>query len=91
MCVSQVKGRSNLWTQGQQYQIDVSTIEELFSQRDCQSNAKATPTRGGVSRGSFREVKDVCVCVLFVEGVFPPQTNPPRLYLRSPSSTPSEG
>ncbi|XP_038586849.1 FH2 domain-containing protein 1-like [Micropterus salmoides] len=57
----QVKGRANLWTQGrvqQQYQIDVQTIEELFGQNDCQSNAKATPTRGGKTRSSFREAKD---------------------------------
>ncbi|XP_074518343.1 uncharacterized protein LOC141784410 [Halichoeres trimaculatus] len=56
----QVKGRPNLWTQGgvqQQYQIDVKTIEELFGQ-DCQSNSKATPTRGGKTRSSFREAKE---------------------------------
>ncbi|XP_042372950.1 FH2 domain-containing protein 1-like, partial [Plectropomus leopardus] len=59
--VLQVKGRANLWTQGrvqQQYQIDVRTIEELFGQNDHQSNAEATPTRGGKTRSSFREVKD---------------------------------
>lgn len=65
--MSQVKGRSNLWTRGrvqQQYQIDVGTIEELFGQGDCQSDAKATPTRGGATRRSFRETKEeVCVCV----------------------------
>lgn len=57
----QVKGRANLWTQGpvqQQYQIDVQTIEELFGQNDCQSNAQATPTRGGRSRSSFRDTKE---------------------------------
>lgn len=56
----QVKGRPNLWTQGgvqQQYQIDVKTIEELFGQ-DCQSNSKATSTRGGKTRSSFREAKE---------------------------------
>ncbi|AWO97251.1 putative FH2 domain-containing protein 1-like [Scophthalmus maximus] len=62
----QVKGRANLWTQGgvqQQYQIDAQTIEELFGQGDCQSNAKATPSRGGRVRSSFRETKDE-VCLL---------------------------
>ncbi|XP_070710477.1 FH2 domain-containing protein 1-like [Pempheris klunzingeri] len=57
----QVKGRANLWTQGrvqQQYQIDVQTIEELFGQNDCQSNAKSTPTSGGKTRSSFRESKE---------------------------------
>uniref|UniRef100_A0A3Q3X048 FH2 domain-containing protein n=1 Tax=Mola mola TaxID=94237 RepID=A0A3Q3X048_MOLML len=57
----QVKGRSNLWTRGrvqQQYQIDVGTIEELFGQGDCQSDAKATPTRRGATRRSFRETKE---------------------------------
>ncbi|XP_070786089.1 FH2 domain-containing protein 1-like [Enoplosus armatus] len=57
----QVKGRANLWTQGrvqQQYQIDVQTIEELFGQNDRQSNTKATPTRGGKTRSSFREAKE---------------------------------
>ncbi|XP_071391193.1 FH2 domain-containing protein 1-like, partial [Centroberyx affinis] len=56
-----VKGRANLWTQGrvqQQYQIDVRTIEELFGQSDCQSNAGAPPTRGGKARGSFRESRE---------------------------------
>ncbi|XP_022616854.1 FH2 domain-containing protein 1-like, partial [Seriola dumerili] len=57
----QVKGRPNLWTQSpvqQQYQIDVHTIEELFGQNDCQSKDKATPTRGGRNRSSFRETKE---------------------------------
>ncbi|KAI3376040.1 hypothetical protein L3Q82_016573 [Scortum barcoo] len=58
----QVKGRTNLWTQSrvkqQQYEIDVRTIEELFGQNDCQSDAKATPTRGGKIRSSFREAKE---------------------------------
>ncbi|XP_039996617.1 LOW QUALITY PROTEIN: FH2 domain-containing protein 1-like [Xiphias gladius] len=57
----QVKGRANLWTQGQvqqEYQIDVQTIEELFGQNDCQSNAKGPPTRGGRIRSSFRETKE---------------------------------
>lgn len=62
-----MKGRTNLWTQGpakqQQYQIDVQTIEELFGQKDCQSNGKATPTRGGKTRTSFRETKEE-VCIL---------------------------
>ncbi|KAF7641952.1 hypothetical protein LDENG_00267630 [Lucifuga dentata] len=56
----QVKGRANLWTQRrvqQQYQIDVQTIEELFGQKDCQSNAGTPPTRGGKARSSFRETK----------------------------------
>nr|XP_046175429.1 FH2 domain-containing protein 1-like [Oncorhynchus gorbuscha]XP_046175430.1 FH2 domain-containing protein 1-like [Oncorhynchus gorbuscha] len=55
----QVKGRTNLWTQlpvqQQQYYIDVQTIEELFSQTDCQSSGV---TRGGKARGSLRETKD---------------------------------
>ncbi|KAM6959801.1 uncharacterized protein LKV04_021451 [Tautogolabrus adspersus] len=57
----QVKGRANLWTQGQvqqQFQIDVQTIEELFGQNDSKSNAKATLTRGGKTRSSFREAKE---------------------------------
>lgn len=61
VCVGQVKGRANLWTQGrvqQQYQIDVRTIEELFGQNDCQTNAKSTPTRDGPTRGSFRKAKE---------------------------------
>ncbi|XP_062301249.1 FH2 domain-containing protein 1-like [Scomber scombrus] len=56
----QVKGRANVWTQGlvqQQYQIDVQTIEELFGQNDSQ-NAKATPSRGGKARSSFRDTKE---------------------------------
>ncbi|XP_026200233.1 FH2 domain-containing protein 1-like [Anabas testudineus] len=56
----QVKGRTNLWTQGrvqQQYQIDVQTIEELFGQNDSQSNTKAAVTRGK-NRSSFRETKE---------------------------------
>uniref|UniRef100_A0A3Q1EQ68 FH2 domain containing 1 n=1 Tax=Acanthochromis polyacanthus TaxID=80966 RepID=A0A3Q1EQ68_9TELE len=57
----QVRGRANLWTQGpvqQRYQIDVRTIEELFGQNDGQSDASATPTRGGRGRGSFRDAKE---------------------------------
>lgn len=68
MCLK-VKGRTNLWTQGpakqQQYQIDVQTIEELFGQKDCQSNGKATPTRGGKTRTSFRETKEEVQHFLF--------------------------
>ncbi|XP_035799162.1 FH2 domain-containing protein 1-like [Amphiprion ocellaris] len=57
----QVRGRANLWTQGpvqQRYQIDVGTIEELFSQNDGKSDASAMPTRGGRGRGSFRDAKE---------------------------------
>ncbi|XP_029931800.1 FH2 domain-containing protein 1-like [Myripristis murdjan] len=58
----QVRGRANLWTQGQvqqqRFQIDVQTIEELFGHNDCQSKAGAPPTRGGKTRGSFRENRD---------------------------------
>ncbi|KAM9836873.1 uncharacterized protein ACBR49_019288 [Aulostomus maculatus] len=57
----QVKGRANLWTQGsvqQKYQIDIHTIEELFGQGNSQSTAKATPSRGGKARSSFREARD---------------------------------
>nr|XP_046236950.1 FH2 domain-containing protein 1-like [Scatophagus argus] len=57
----QVKGRANLWTQGQvqqQYQIDARTIEELFGQNDSQSHAKSPPARGGKIRSSFRESKE---------------------------------
>uniref|UniRef100_A0A4W5RSU5 FH2 domain-containing protein n=1 Tax=Hucho hucho TaxID=62062 RepID=A0A4W5RSU5_9TELE len=58
----QVKGRANLWTQlpvqQQQYYIDVQTIEELFSQTDCQSSGVTSVTRGGKTRGSLRETKD---------------------------------
>ncbi|XP_038838292.1 FH2 domain-containing protein 1-like [Salvelinus namaycush] len=58
----QVKGRANLWTQlpvqQQQYYIDVQTIEELFSQTDCQSSGVTSVTRGGKARGSLRETKD---------------------------------
>ncbi|XP_052351684.1 FH2 domain-containing protein 1-like [Oncorhynchus keta] len=57
----QVKGRTNLWTQlpvQQQYYIDVQTIEELFSQTDCQSSGVTSVTRGGKARGSLRETKD---------------------------------
>ncbi|XP_060887642.1 FH2 domain-containing protein 1-like [Labrus mixtus] len=57
----QVKGRANLWTQGQvqqQFQIDVQTIEELFGQNDSQSNGKAALARGGKTRSSFREAKE---------------------------------
>lgn len=64
--VGQVKGRSNLWTQGkvqQQYQIDVNTVEELFGQQDSQSNSSSKTSRIGFSRSSFREAKEeVCVC-----------------------------
>ncbi|XP_056156781.1 FH2 domain-containing protein 1-like [Lampris incognitus] len=62
----QVRGRSNLWTQGgvqQQYQIDVQTIEELFGHNDCRSNAGTAPTRGSNARGSFRDTKEE-VCIL---------------------------
>lgn len=66
VCVGQVKGRSNLWTQGkvqQQYQIDVNTVEELFGQQDSQSNSSSKTSRSGFSRSSFREAKEeVCVC-----------------------------
>lgn len=62
-----MKGRANLWTQGleqQQYQIDIQTIEELFGQNDCQSDTKATLSRGGKNRSSLRETKEeVCVCL----------------------------
>lgn len=60
-----MKGRANLWTQGpvEQHQIDVQTIEELFSHDDCQSNSKVLPTRAGRSRTSFRETKEE-VCIL---------------------------
>lgn len=61
----QVKGRSNLWTLDrvqEKYQIDVQTIEELFGQHD--STQPAVPlSRGGKTRGSFRETKDE-VCIL---------------------------
>lgn len=64
VCVLQVKGRANLWTQRrvqQQHHIDVRTIEELFGQKECHS--KATPTGGGTTGSSFREAKEeVCVC-----------------------------
>nr|XP_020442336.1 LOW QUALITY PROTEIN: FH2 domain-containing protein 1-like [Monopterus albus] len=55
----QVKGRDNVWTQGQaqqHYQIDVQTVEELFGQNDSQSDS--TPTRGGKLRSSFRETRE---------------------------------
>ncbi|KAK2899653.1 FH2 domain-containing protein 1-like [Channa argus] len=55
----QVRGRSNLWTQGrvrQQYQIDIQTIEELFGQNDRQP--KVALARGGMNRSSFREAKE---------------------------------
>ncbi|KAK7909972.1 hypothetical protein WMY93_014656 [Mugilogobius chulae] len=60
----QVKGRSNLWTQGpvEQHQIDAQTIEELFGHSDC-PNSKTLPTRGGRGRTSFRETKEE-VCIL---------------------------
>ncbi|XP_061769337.1 FH2 domain-containing protein 1-like [Nerophis ophidion] len=54
----QVRGRTNLWTQGrvqQQYEIDAQTVEELFGQL----NTKTVPTRGGRVRSSLRETKDV--------------------------------
>ncbi|KAF1380959.1 hypothetical protein PFLUV_G00169470 [Perca fluviatilis] len=53
-----VKGRANLWTQGrvQQHQIDVQTIEELFSMNDRQSNTK-TPS-GEKPRSSYGEPKE---------------------------------
>uniref|UniRef100_A0A3Q3J023 FH2 domain-containing protein n=1 Tax=Monopterus albus TaxID=43700 RepID=A0A3Q3J023_MONAL len=54
-----VKGRDNVWTQGQaqqHYQIDVQTVEELFGQNDSQSDS--TPTRGGKLRSSFRETRE---------------------------------
>ncbi|XP_015248126.1 PREDICTED: FH2 domain-containing protein 1-like [Cyprinodon variegatus] len=57
----QVKGHANLWTQGQvqqDFQIDVKKIEELFTQNDGPPASKATPTRGGKTRLSFREAKD---------------------------------
>nr|XP_054604629.1 FH2 domain-containing protein 1 [Nothobranchius furzeri] len=60
----QVKGRTNLWTQGQvqqHFQIDVQEVEELFGHNDCQSDAKAPPTRGGKGRVSFRETKEVSI------------------------------
>uniref|UniRef100_A0A3P8XQI9 FH2 domain-containing protein n=2 Tax=Esox lucius TaxID=8010 RepID=A0A3P8XQI9_ESOLU len=57
-----VKGGTNVWTQSpgqqQQYQIDVRTIEELFSQTDCQSPRVAMVTRGGKARSSLKETKD---------------------------------
>ncbi|XP_078100399.1 uncharacterized protein LOC144513255 [Sander vitreus] len=55
-----VKGRANLWTQGQvqQHQIDVQTIEELFSTNDHQSKAKAMPTSGEKPRSSYGEPKE---------------------------------
>ncbi|KAL0970584.1 hypothetical protein UPYG_G00244040 [Umbra pygmaea] len=57
-----VKGRANVWTQPpvqqQHYQIDVQTIEELFSQMDCQSPGVTTVTRGGKTRASLKETKD---------------------------------
>lgn len=62
--VSQVKGRLNLWTQGQvkqKYEIDAQTVEELFGQHDGQSKTLATPARGGKTSSSFRETKqEVC-------------------------------
>uniref|UniRef100_A0A3B4FI11 FH2 domain-containing protein n=1 Tax=Pundamilia nyererei TaxID=303518 RepID=A0A3B4FI11_9CICH len=56
----QVKGRLNLWTQGQvkqKYEIDAQTVEELFGQHDGQSKTLATPARGGKTSSSFRETK----------------------------------
>lgn len=52
----------------EQQQIDVGAVEELFGQSDCQSKAKATPTRTGANRRSFREPREEvcvfgCVCV----------------------------
>ncbi|XP_063325732.1 FH2 domain-containing protein 1-like isoform X2 [Pelmatolapia mariae] len=55
-----VKGRLNLWTQGQvkqKYEIDAQTVEELFGQHDGQSKTLATPARGGKTSSSFRETK----------------------------------
>ncbi|XP_061566382.1 FH2 domain-containing protein 1-like [Cololabis saira] len=55
----QVKGSPNLWTQGQvqqRFQIDVRRMEELFCQDQRQSQAKAT--RGGKTRGSFRDARE---------------------------------
>ncbi|XP_072232050.1 uncharacterized protein [Leuresthes tenuis] len=57
--VEQVKGRANLWTQGQvqqHFQIDVQKIEELFGQNDRQTDVSGT--RGGRTRASFREIKE---------------------------------
>uniref|UniRef100_A0A3Q2PQR7 FH2 domain-containing protein n=1 Tax=Fundulus heteroclitus TaxID=8078 RepID=A0A3Q2PQR7_FUNHE len=57
----QVKGRANLWTQGQvqqDFQIDVETIEELFTQNDGPPASTASLIRGGKARVSFREAKD---------------------------------
>ncbi|KAM4536374.1 uncharacterized protein PAE49_021008 isoform 1-T2 [Odontesthes bonariensis] len=57
--VEQVKGRANLWTQGQvqqHFQIDVQKIEELFGQNDRRGDASATG--GGRTRASFREIKE---------------------------------
>ncbi|MEQ2215237.1 hypothetical protein XENOCAPTIV_029414 [Xenoophorus captivus] len=53
-----VKGRANLWTQGQveqNFQIDVQKIEELFTQND--GPPTSTTIRGGRARVS-RESKD---------------------------------
>ncbi|XP_037532994.1 FH2 domain-containing protein 1-like [Nematolebias whitei] len=57
----QVKGRANVWTQGpvqQNFDIDVQEIEELFGQKERQSNATAPPTRGVTTRAPFRATKE---------------------------------
>ncbi|CAL8383930.1 unnamed protein product [Arctogadus glacialis] len=55
-----VRGGANLWSQGQgqQHEMDISTIHELFGQKDRPSTPGSALNRAGPGRTSCREPKE---------------------------------